>query len=67
MIDFLNIIGVDEQYIYEDVEGIEHHLSWDAIDRIGDVVQYFQEDEERIKHLREIHRKNEEEEKSSSK
>ncbi|MDA3131119.1 transcriptional regulator MntR [Aliibacillus thermotolerans] len=65
--DFLNIIGVDEQYIYEDVEGIEHHLSWDAIDRIGDVVQYFQEDEERIKHLREIHRKNEEEEKSSSK
>lgn len=63
--DFLKIIGVDDQYIYDDVEGIEHHLSWDAIDRIGDVVQYFQEDEERVKQLREIHRKNESEEKSS--
>ncbi len=36
----LRIIGVKEENIYEDVEGIEHHLSWDAIDRVGDLVQF---------------------------
>ncbi|GAK03351.1 Mn-dependent transcriptional regulator MntR [Geomicrobium sp. JCM 19037] len=49
--DFLHLIGVDESYIYTDVEGIEHHLSWDAIDRIGDLVQYFKEDPKRIAEL----------------
>ncbi|HLR09803.1 MAG TPA: transcriptional regulator MntR [Sporosarcina sp.] len=43
--DFLRIIGVKEEKIYEDVEGIEHHLSWDAIDRITDLVEMMQEDE----------------------
>ncbi|MCM3243503.1 DtxR family iron (metal) dependent repressor [Cytobacillus firmus] len=57
----LRIIGVKEENIYEDVEGIEHHLSWDAIDRVGDLVQFFEEDESRIGVLREIQRKNEEE------
>ncbi|MFB4164583.1 transcriptional regulator MntR [Alteribacillus sp. JSM 102045] len=57
--DFLKLIGVDNVFIYEDVEGIEHHLSWDAIDRIGDVVQFFQENEERLNLLRDIQRKNE--------
>ncbi|WP_082233862.1 transcriptional regulator MntR [Halobacillus massiliensis] len=57
---FLEIIGVDADKIYEDVEGIEHHLSWDSIDRIGDLVQYFDENEERVKELREVQRKNEE-------
>ena len=56
---FLRIIGVDEENIYNDVEGIEHHLSWNAIDRIGDLVQYFQEDENRTKVLQEIQQKNE--------
>lgn len=59
--DFLKIIGVDAEYIYQDVEGIEHHLSWDAIDRIGDLVQFFQEDGRRIEALREIQKNNEEE------
>lgn len=36
----LRIIGVKEENIYNDVEGIEHHLSWDSIDRIGDLVQF---------------------------
>jgi len=40
---FLQMIGVAEENIYHDVEGIEHHLSWNAIDRIGDLVQYFEE------------------------
>src|SRR5690625_6057049 len=31
--DFLDIIGVEKENIYDDVEGIEHHLSWNSIDR----------------------------------
>lgn len=56
----LKIIGVKDENIYQDVEGIEHHLSWDAIDRIGDLVQYFEEDDDRLETLREIQRRNEE-------
>lgn len=44
--DFLEIIGVDEENIYDDVEGIEHHLSWNSIDRIADLVRYFKENPE---------------------
>lgn len=57
---FMQIIGVKEENIYNDVEGIEHHLSWDAIDRIGDLIQYFEEDGSRIEHLRQIQKNNEE-------
>ncbi|MBU8594783.1 transcriptional regulator MntR [Shouchella clausii] len=56
--DFMKIIGVDDTHIYKDVEGIEHHISWDAIDRIGDLVQYFQENQTRIDELREIQKRN---------
>ena len=56
---FLRVIGVKEEHIYEDVEGIEHHLSWESIDRIVDLVQYFEEDENRISELRKIQSKNE--------
>jgi len=52
--EFLEIIGVDEDKIYNDVEGIEHHLSWNAIDRIGDLVNYFKADEKRINDLRDM-------------
>ena len=48
----MRIIGVDESKIYNDVEGIEHHLSWEAIDRIGDLVQYFEQDTVRVETLR---------------
>lgn len=57
---FLRVIGVDEENIYVDVEGIEHHLSWNAIDRIGDLVQYFEEDKSRTEQLRAIQKQNEE-------
>ncbi|MBB6454241.1 Mn-dependent DtxR family transcriptional regulator [Salirhabdus euzebyi] len=56
---FLGIIGVDKEKIYEDVEGIEHHLSWNAIDRIGDVVQYFEEDPSRLEALKKVQDENE--------
>lgn len=51
---FLRVIGVSAENIYHDVEGIEHHLSWDAIDRIGDLVQYFEENNERLNDLNKI-------------
>ncbi|WP_243290217.1 transcriptional regulator MntR [Bacillus sp. FJAT-47783] len=56
---FLRIIGVDEDKIYNDVEGIEHHLSWNAIDRIGDLVQYFEENKERVETLRQVQKNSE--------
>lgn len=56
---FLRLIGVNEENIYRDVEGIEHHLSWNAIDRIGDLVQYFQEDERCLEALRDVQKRNE--------
>jgi Mn-dependent DtxR family transcriptional regulator len=58
--EFLKVIGVDEENIFQDVEGIEHHLSWNAIDRIGDLVQFFEEDKDRLNELREVQAKNEE-------
>lgn len=50
--DFLRIIGVSEEQIYQDVEGIEHHLSWDSITCIEYLVEYFQRNPERIAELR---------------
>lgn len=58
---FLHIIGVKEENIYDDVEGIEHHLSWNSIDRIGDLVHYFEADPNRVKELQLLHINNEEE------
>lgn len=57
---FLRIIGVDENLIYQDVEGMEHHMSWEAIDRIGDLVQFFEEDKSRMDALKLIQKSNEE-------
>lgn len=58
----MRVIGVEEGKIYGDVEGIEHHLSWEAIDRIGDLVQYFEEDETRVEALRMVRKTNDEQE-----
>ncbi|KXH80928.1 transcriptional regulator MntR [Sporosarcina sp. HYO08] len=49
---FLRIIGVEEKNIYADVEGIEHHLSWNAMDRITDLVEAMEKDQEFVKKLR---------------
>lgn len=49
---FLRIIGVDEVNIYADVEGIEHHLSWNAMDRITDLVEAMEQDKEFVEKLK---------------
>lgn len=51
---FLRIIGVDEENIYVDVEGIEHHLSWNAIDRITDLVETLEKDKAFVEKLRKL-------------
>ncbi|HEY4579348.1 MAG TPA: transcriptional regulator MntR [Savagea sp.] len=52
--EFLRLIGVEEENIYGDVEGIEHHLSWNAIDRITDLVEALETSPEFIKKLEDI-------------
>lgn len=49
--DFLHMIGVSEENIYDDVEGIEHHLSWDSITCIEYLVEYFKQDPQRLNEL----------------
>lgn len=53
--EFLELIGVDQEFIYRDVEGIEHHLSWDSITCIATLVEYFKRDESRVNELRTVH------------
>ncbi|WP_028775601.1 transcriptional regulator MntR [Shimazuella kribbensis] len=36
---FLRLIGVKEEFVYDDVEGIEHHLSWNSITCIENLVE----------------------------
>lgn len=52
--EFLELIGVDQENIYKDVEGIEHHLSWDSITCIASLVEYFKRDESRVTELRSV-------------
>ncbi|MCR8633976.1 MULTISPECIES: transcriptional regulator MntR [Paenibacillus] len=49
--EFLTVIGVSEDTIYKDVEGIEHHLSWDSITCIETLVEYFKRDPIRLQDL----------------
>ncbi|MED5017546.1 transcriptional regulator MntR [Paenibacillus chibensis] len=53
--EFLTMIGVSDEHIYTDVEGIEHHLSWDSITHIETLVEFFRRDEQRLQDLRNIH------------
>ncbi|OPH60774.1 manganese transport transcriptional regulator [Paenibacillus ferrarius] len=49
--NFLTVIGVQEDNIYKDVEGIEHHLSWDSITCIETLLEYFRRDPNRMEDL----------------
>lgn len=51
---FLTTIGVQEENIYKDVEGIEHHLSSDSITCIETLVEYFKQDPNRIADLHKL-------------
>ncbi|OXM16759.1 transcriptional regulator MntR [Paenibacillus herberti] len=52
--EFLQLIGVQEENIYQDVEGIEHHLSWDSITCIETLIEYFRRDGGRVESLRNL-------------
>lgn len=52
--DFLQMIGVQEETIYKDVEGIEHHLSTDSIACIGTLVEFFRRHPDRLLELHRI-------------
>jgi Mn-dependent DtxR family transcriptional regulator len=52
--EFLQMIGVQEENIYRDVEGIEHHLSADSISCIGTLLEYFTQEPSRLDTLREL-------------
>ena len=41
--DFLRLIGVDEDKIYEEVEGIEHHFGKSSLEKIKDLMKYLRE------------------------
>ncbi len=60
--NFLRTIGVDEEHIFRDVEGIEHHLSWESITCIEYLMQYFQNDITRVEELRRIRLEDEQKE-----
>jgi Mn-dependent DtxR family transcriptional regulator len=49
--EFLMLIGVSEDTIYKDVEGIEHHLSWNSITCIETLVEYFRRNPSRTEEL----------------
>jgi len=51
---FLHLIGVQDDNIYRDVEGIEHHLSWDSITCIETLVEYFNRNPSRREELKRI-------------
>lgn len=51
---FLTLIGVQEENIYKDVEGIEHHLSSDSITCIETLVEYFKQDPSRVANLHKL-------------
>ena len=50
----LKMIGVREENIYKDVEGIEHHLSWDSITCVESLIEYFHRDASRLEELHKI-------------
>ena len=52
--DFLKVIGVQESNIYQDVEGIEHHLSSDSITCIETLLEFFRRNPTRLEDLHQI-------------
>ncbi|MGD9678002.1 MAG: transcriptional regulator MntR [Vulcanibacillus sp.] len=54
--DFLKILGLEnKERIYQEVEGIEHHLSPESISAITLLVKFLEENEDVLKRLKEFH------------
>lgn len=51
---FLRLIGVDEAHVYEDVEGIEHHLSSNTLDCMTQFVEFFEDKPELMEQFRQF-------------
>lgn len=51
---FLRLIGVDESDVYEDVEGIEHHLSSNTLDCMTQFVEFFEDKPELMEQFRQF-------------
>lgn len=47
--EFLRLLGVDEESLQQDTEGIEHHISSQTINRLEDLVEYLTENPEVVK------------------
>ncbi|KDN58784.1 MAG: transcriptional regulator MntR [Exiguobacterium sp.] len=60
---FLRLIGADEAHVYEDVEGIEHHLSSDTLDCMTGFVEFFEDKPELMEQFHEFqqHRRTQDE------
>ena len=50
--DFLTLLGVDEQVIYHDVEGMEHHISPETLRAIQTLTELLQERPEILEEVR---------------
>lgn len=57
---FLRLIGVREELIYQDVEGIEHHLSWDSITCIENLVAHLKQHPDLVERLQSVQKAEEE-------
>jgi Mn-dependent DtxR family transcriptional regulator len=51
---FLRLIGVSENLVYQDVEGIEHHLSRDSVLCIQNLVDYLVQHPELVAYLQSL-------------
>jgi Mn-dependent DtxR family transcriptional regulator len=49
---FLRLFGLDEETIYKDVEGIEHHVSKDTLNVITSLVAELEEDPELLERIK---------------
>ncbi|WP_202076665.1 transcriptional regulator MntR [Caldalkalibacillus salinus] len=65
--EFLTMIGVNEENIYKDVEGIEHHLSTDSITCIEYLVEYFKNEPTSLEGLLALKEEDEKEDKTKDK
>ncbi len=50
--EFLRLLGVDEESLQQDTEGIEHHISSQTINRLEDLVEYLTENPDVVKAFR---------------